>query len=294
MRVNATILVFLAIMLSAGATCWADQVSTQRINPPRTPATIERCQIDATDFPSAWVNVENRTKHQMLTFDVQYSFYDADRAMFGQTTIQYTPATPLASGDVQQFSGTLYSSAHSEPYNATSYVKCRVMAATFTGQRSWRYGQQWREPLISAYEPTPADAAHSTVTAATSEARIQVLSAWADSAKPYQTGYYVHDRLTVTAGRSETIVYPHDFTLRTYGPAGTSRVRGFDRPAPTYTKVNYALNQSSVVPEVDPMEDLGAHIPLQLHPGASATTVVTFYVADSSLDTSRLSEVSYT
>jgi|GEM_PF-4332135 len=293
MRVTTTTIAVMAIMLGSAQICSADQVSTQRINPPRTPATIERCQVDAADYPSAWVNVENRTKHQLLTVDVQYSFYDADRALFAQATIQYTPATPLASADVQQFSGTLYP-AHSEPFNATNFVKCRVMAATFTGQRSWRYGQQWNEPLIGAYQPTTLGGRRATATAATGNAKIRVLSAWADSARPYQAGYYVHDRLTVTAGASEAIIYPHDFTLRTYGSSGESRVRGFDRPAPTYSKVNYALNQSSVVPEVDPMEDLGAHVPLQVHPGTSATTVVTFYVPDSSLDMTRLSEVSYT
>lgn len=293
MRVTTTIVALLAIVSSTAAMCRADQVSTQRVNPPRTPATIERCQVDAGDYPSAWVNIENRTNHQMLSVDVQYSFYDADRALFAQATIQYTPATPLASADVQQFSGTLYP-AHSEPFNATSFVKCRVMAATFTGQRSWRYGQPWHEPLIGAYQPAPVGAGRRTLTAGTGGAKIQVLSAWADSARPFQTGYYVHDRLTVTAGASEVVIYPHDFSLRTYGSSGASRVRGFDRPAPTYSKVNYALNQSSEAPEVDPAEDLGAHIPLQIQPGRSATTVVTFYVSDSNLDTTRLSEVSYT
>jgi hypothetical protein len=72
----------------------ADQVTTQIINPPHSPAIIQRCQVDTTGnygSPEAWVNIQNRTRHELITVDIQYSFYDTDKALFAQTPCNTRP-----------------------------------------------------------------------------------------------------------------------------------------------------------------------------------------------------------
>lgn len=276
----------------------ADQVSTQLINPSHAPAMLQRCQVDVNDGSTAWVNVQNRTRHQLISVEVQYSFYDSEHSLFGQATIQYAPSTPLASGDVQQFSGYFWPQ-HSEPFNVTSYVTCRLNAATFTGQRSWHYGQSWHEQLISAEDPTiqtegAAKSGRSTDRSAPlPKLAIQVLSAWQDAALKYESGIYVHDRIAITGVDRDVTVHPHDFTLHVVTSGGQSQsIRGMSKSAPQYLKVNYATNQSAWTPEVALGDDLGAHGSLDVPAHGNITTVVTFYVP-TAVDTSRISDVTF-
>lgn len=276
----------------------ADQVSTQIVTPSQTPVLIKRCQVDTTGnygSPSAWVNIQNRTRHQLITADVEYSFYDTDKALFAQATIRYTPGTPVASGDIQQFSGGFYPQ-HSEPFNVTAYVTCRVDAATFTGEKSWHYGERWHEPLVSENGPpqTSNDIVSSSVGGISPpKLTVRVLSAWEDQAPSYQSGYYVHDRLSISGADRDVSVHPHDFILRVITSTGEMQsIRGLSSAAPQYAKINYATNQSVLTPEVAVDEDLGAHGSLDVPAHSAATTVVTFYVPVP-IDTSRLSDVAY-
>jgi hypothetical protein len=294
MRFSSVVFAVLAVGVALPISVLADQVSTQILNASNAPASIQRCQIDVPPYqyssPSAWVNIENRTRHELLSVDIQYSFYDADKAMFGQATIQYTPSSPLASADVEQFSGTFWPN-HSEPFTATSFVKCRIMAATFTGQHSWRYGQKWREPLV-ANESLSSE----TANAGKSEPvrlSVRVVSAWADPAPRFQTGYYIHDRVELQSAGQPVTVHPHDFILRIHNGPSAQALRGLSQPAPKYEKWNYALRQYEEHFEVNPTEDLGARGSLDVPGSGSATMVVTFYVASSSVDTSKMSDVSY-
>lgn len=300
MRVSS--LVGIIAVLAASVTpqvVLADQVSTQIINPSHSPAAIQRCQVDTTGnygSPAAWINVQNRTHHELITVDVQYSFYDSDKAMFAQATMQYTPGSPVASGDIQQFSGGFWPQ-HSEPFNVTSYVTCRVNAATFTGQKSWHYGERWREGLVSnssaGQEHIENIAAPRHASAAPPKLPVQVLSAWQDPAPRYETGVYIHDRITISGADQAVTVHPHDFTLHVVTSGGqTESIHGLAKSAPQYLKVNYATNQSAWTPEVAVDEDLGAHGSLDVPAHGSATTVVTFYVPRS-VDTSRISDVSF-
>ena len=290
--------VAVAVLLGAAQVAKADQVSTEIINPSHSPGIIQRCQVDASEYsPQAWVNIQNKTHHQLITADVRYSFYDADKALFGQITMTYRPDGTIASGDIQQFSGYLFGMQHSEPLNVTSYVTCRFNAATFTGQKSWHYGQPWPESLISSSGTSAPQESVSVVAGGSGEAppklAIQVLSAWHDPAPQYQSGIYVHDRVSIAGADRDATVHPHDFVLKVLTASGqTQSVHGLSKSAPTYLKPNYATNQSAWTPEVALDEDLGAHGSIDVPAHGSATAVVTFYIP-TAIDTSRLSDVSY-
>lgn len=287
----------IVIALIAPGFARADQVSTQIINPSHSPAVIQRCQVDTTGnygSPAAWVNIQNRTHHELITVDIQYSFYDSDKALFSQATMQYSPGAPIASGDIQQFSGGFYPQ-HSEPFNVTAYVTCRVNAATFTGQKSWHYGQRWREALVGTANAPAAQSSisYSNDRTAPPKLNFHVLSAWQDPAPRYQSGIYVHDRISIEGADRGATVHPHDFALRVFTQGGqTETLHGLSKSAPQYLKVNYATNQSAWTPEVAQSEDLGAQGSLDVPPHADVTTVVTFYVP-TTIDTSRISDVSY-
>lgn len=121
---------------------------------------------------------------------------------------------------------------------------------------------------------------------------VQVLSAWQDRAPRYETGVYVHDRISITGAEHDVSVHPHDFTLRAGDSAGhTQSIHGLSKSAPQYEKVNYATNETTWTNEVAVAQDLGAHGSLDVPAHSSVTTVVTFYVP-TAIDSSRISNVS--
>ncbi len=138
----------LSVAISASAALAQQTFPTQIIRVPNSPITLTGCKV--TDWGGTvgdfFSNLLNRTGRNLLSAQVQFKAYDTDRALIGSTNINYTIDPPLTASDSNLYSGVFYISL-AEPKSAVSYLTCRVLSATFTGRKTWSYGQRWREKL---------------------------------------------------------------------------------------------------------------------------------------------------
>jgi hypothetical protein len=121
---------------------------TRVIAVPNSPIALTSCKV--TDWSGTigdfFSNLLNRTGREMLSAQVQFKAYDTDRTPIGSADIAYTIASPLAARDSNLYNAVTYINL-AEPKSAVSYLTCRVLSATFTGRKTWFYGQRWREKL---------------------------------------------------------------------------------------------------------------------------------------------------
>ena len=128
---------------------------------PSAPAVITRCLAALhPSGDSGWlestVNVLNRTRHGLLSYEVQYRYFDQDRALMGQYEQVVTLNEVLTPGDTGSQDAQGLSFQSSEPIMALAAVTCRLTHATFTGKFAWSYGQRWAGgPLTPISTPVP-------------------------------------------------------------------------------------------------------------------------------------------
>ena len=136
----------LSITVSAGAALAQQTFPTQIIRVPNSPIALTSCKVTIDGGEQFFSNVLNRTNHQLLTAQIQYKAYDTDGAPIGSTNIPYNVDPPLAAGDSNLYPSSNYIRL-AEPVSAISHFTCRALSATFTGRKTWNYGQRWREKL---------------------------------------------------------------------------------------------------------------------------------------------------
>ena len=123
---------------------------------PSAPAVITRC-LASLHFGDleVTVNVLNRTTHGLLSYGIQYRYFDRDRALMGQFDQVVTLNEVLTPDDTGSYDESP-SFQSSEPIMALAAVTCRLTHATFTGKFAWSYGQRWNGgPLTPISTPVP-------------------------------------------------------------------------------------------------------------------------------------------
>ena len=127
---------------------------------PSAPAVITRCSVSrqfgyAAGDIEATVNILNRTTHGLLSYGIQYRYFDRDRALMGQANQIVTLNEVLTPGDTGSYD-EWPAFQFSEPIIALVAVTCRLTHATFTGKFAWSYGQRWAGgPLTPISTPVP-------------------------------------------------------------------------------------------------------------------------------------------
>jgi len=248
-----------------------------------SPVALTRCEV--VPIFSARLAVENRTSHQMISFNVKYQFYDADNVLIGTGNSHVVPDETLAPGVTAAYFTTVYlSGSIAEPISALARVTCRMDGASFSGQKKWTYGQPWREPLKSARAPEGQGADSSAAgsadgTAGTDRAlRMRVANAWNDNVNGVLV---VHDTVVLEGGPSEARVSPSDFVLSMLTAGGVRKTyHALANEAPTYQKFNALTKQNSLAYEVDPQSDLGRLGTIVIPAHATVQVTVSFSVGD--------------
>lgn len=169
MRLSA---VLLTLLLSASLplTARADDqkpISARIANPSHAPALLQsahaewlcvgggtwQCNVGNGRWGSRirfLMGISNQTSHQLLSFDVQYTAFDAENAKISQAVQSIILDAPLSRGEKQVLqspdeTGTGTNFNFSEPPSAVSYVSVKILKASFTGNRLWVAGQPWPE-----------------------------------------------------------------------------------------------------------------------------------------------------
>ncbi len=136
----------LSVAVSASAALAQQAFPTQIIRVPNSPIALTSCKVTLSGAEQFFSNIVNRTNHQLLNAQIQYKAYDVERTPIGSTNIPYNVDPPLAGGDSNLYTSNWWINL-AEPQSAVSYFTCRVLSATFTGRKTWIYGQRWREKL---------------------------------------------------------------------------------------------------------------------------------------------------
>jgi len=160
-RAAALVIFGLALGLAASTTASVAQIpktpiATSIQAQPSAPAVITRCSASLyLGNIEVTVNVLNRTTHGLLSYGIQYRYFDQDRALMGQADQVVTLNEVLTSGDTGSYD-EWPSFQSSEPIMALAAVTCRLTHATFTGKFAWAYGQRWNGgPLTPISTPVP-------------------------------------------------------------------------------------------------------------------------------------------
>lgn len=268
-------------------------LATSVIPVANAPLQITRCRYFSKPF-APWAlmtNISNRTSHSVTSFSVQIRLYDTDGVEIGQTTVSQDLNDLLTPGDTATYNIGYANIDSSEPQQAYARVTCRLQSATFTGRKSWTYGQRWHEPLRrietqgtsgddSSSDSVPLQASRSHTVSASAGQRVtfSVVNAWNDTAGGE---LLVHDTLDIQGANSEATVGASAFKLTMVLANGAKKTyTGLPSAAPTYTKWNTLTNQSTLAHEVDPSEDLGALGAVTVPAHGSAHVTVTFLVPD--------------
>ena len=286
-------------MLLATATAFADEDYPVRVvSVQSSPVAITNCKVRS--FFTPYANVVNRTSHQLLSVTVQYKAYDADNTPIGSADIMWSPDPPLVAGDSNLYGGNWQSMSLSEPQSAVEHFTCRVMAATFTGKRTWQYGHTWGEHL------SPVDSeggsgggggddmsrqTHSTVSLANAggPVKIEVIKAWNDNDG---VNLYVHDQIAVTAGSQPASIAPYQLVLTMKLANGAEKgYQGLNEAAPDYLKFDPVTRENVKTPEIDPNTDFGKVGRMIVPANGTMNIIVTFRVSDSVADATQNTQV---
>ncbi|TAM90892.1 hypothetical protein EPN42_05175 [bacterium] len=305
---------FLSVILAAAAMAallatpaLAEQYATRIVNQPNAPLDLQRCLAYDSPYDAATsLNVLNRSRHELIRFDIAFQFFDVDGTLIGEGRASFSPDDLVAPGDLRLFTGA-FSVAKSEPLRATGLVTCKIVSAVFTGKQVWRYGQRWKEPLLPISAPETGSSGMSASSGAVagagqaarpsnpvSDLKVSVLNTWSDANGNSQPGLYVHDRLQITAGKQSVTVRPNDFVLTArLANGGDKKFDGLAQAAPRYLKMSWATNQNEWVPEVEPAQDLGGIGSLIVPANGTVTVTVTFFVPDPIADPKAVANVTY-
>ena len=296
MRKLAALPVLLSMLVLTSSIAQADDENypSQVISVPSAPAALTNCRVKNRFTP--YVNVVNRTTHELLTLTVQFKAYDADNTVIGSANLVWTPNPPLASGDSDLYGGQWEYLSLSEPETALARFTCRIIGATFSGRHEWQYGRSWAEKLLplpsggqsdgatTQYPESPATLAHPA-----GKGRVTVLKAWNDTARGV---LIVHDQVEISADSSAVTVVPSQFLLSMKLADGSRRqFAALTHAAPKYEKYNYFLKQMEIANEVDPHEDLGALGFVAVPAKSTATVIVTFVISNAVADASDNTDV---
>jgi hypothetical protein len=228
------------------------------------PVMLSRCHAKQGD--GYWhvlsFNGLNRTRHQLLSFDVMLKFYDVDNALLGQTTVTDSQATPLAPDDITPYVTQGLPVSLSEPVSAVTRFTCQATAATFTGNKHWTSTAFWPEklrplPQVQLGDTSDATSAHAHRSAALSKSPLDVFvsRAWNDT---LNGATIVHAAVVITGGSADSQIHPSDFFLTMALANGFKKhYPALAQGAPTYQKINPLGNMPTTAFEVDPHVDLG-------------------------------------
>jgi len=274
----------------------ADTV-TSIIKTATAPVTLTACHAADYDtvlpymaFP-VHVNVVNRTRYDMISVTIAYRAFDTSNEQIGQATDVLSPAELLRPADTGTY-GASVGMGLSEPSNTVGRLTCRVVAATFTGRKTWSYDHRWPEKLLpmdssGAGGEKGRAAGSSGAGGSLSERRpitalVTVVNAWND---PVNGALFVHDTVAITGGNSDITVAPGSFILAIQlANGGRKSYRGLSTAAPSYSKYNVTANNGAggnvLVPEVAADSDLGRMGSITVPAHGTVTVTVTFAVTD--------------
>lgn len=287
-----------ALATTSSAALAGGDVPTRIQRQPGTPLAVTRCAVrHDIVLDSLGVNLTNRTKHAMLSFEVEVRAYDVEHAQVATGKVTIAPSDILSSGDSNSYSALVDYSSITEQNNAWAYMTCRLVKATFTGHKEWAYGHRWNEPLL------PMDADSSAGESGDSSPAggpprghrhaplsFSVSRAWNDH---FENALIVHAALVLTGGATPSTVTPSAFhlTMR-LANGGTKTYEALERPAPTYQKMNPFGSETTTAYEVAPKDDLGAIGSLTVGAHETVSIIASFVVPDIVADPGANSNIS--
>ena len=226
--VAALALVSLPLAVSAEGLPYGAPLPTGIVPVPNAPVLVQKCQLARGDqvnnYWSGSLVVGNRTKHVLASTRLVLVAYDVENTRIDQQSLQYQLNQPLASADTTFL--PLGVSFRGSPA-LISRVSCRIDAASFSANKAWQYGQQWKERIL----PLTAEQAQvggegstrpPTVKPAISVSKptITVTNAWNDVVNGVT---FVHAALSVNTSESPATLRPADL-LDAFAPAIRTKI----------------------------------------------------------------------
>jgi hypothetical protein len=268
------------------------------IQKPHAPVEAFHCNT-GNNWAGVGVTFVNRSRHALIHASMELKYYDTEGVLIGRIQREYDINPPVESGEQGIFQDYFPYENLAEPASSIGKFTCTIIAARFSGLKSWSVDKRWNEPLVSGSDDqsfsqgqsssgqsssnddsgnTPDSALDSA--GASQSARpaitLSVSNAWNDTV---QGSVYVHTALDIHGGASDATLTPDMLMLSMKLANGGKRNYGASaQAAPTYQKISALSNTPITANEVDPKEDLGALGSLIIPAHGTVHIVATFFV----------------
>jgi hypothetical protein len=267
---------------------------------PHAPVEPLRCESGANVYQES-IHFVNRSRHGLIAATIELRFYDSDGTLIAKARAPYEVNPVVSSGERGVINvlwnpagGYPNSLSFMEPTSAISKATCAIVAAQFTGMKTWSSQVRWTEPLVTDPEDqsssqdqsssgddignTPDEALDGSSGRSASRPAItlSVSNAWNDTV---QGSLFIHTALEIHGGSSDETLTPDMLTLSLKLANGGKRNYGASaQVAPTYQKISALSSTPVVTNEVDRKEDLGALGSLIIPANGTVHIVATFFI----------------